>query len=288
MTDALDTPEGAAFATEIVEMLEAELVRFQHRVAFDHGIELDRARAAMVLLGKLVAAGVNWTAKPDCDPTRLYELFDAMRAKHPAIAPALKKELAAFFVATTDVEVVEDTAETPAAILRRAGASPAHWRWAAAHADAARCWAACADDVDRSVQVALAFGVAVELVAQALARAFALLATRLRTRYPAQRTALVTSLGTIAEDAEQAAAITKLAFEMRLKDQQATDPLTELSIHAFQLADALQSMTDAPDVERFGTLAGRADPMFTSRGIQLAVMVRKELDAAVAQSIETG
>src|SRR5215210_5937056 len=121
MGDALDTADGAALATEIVDMLESELVRFLHRVAFDHGIELDRARAAMVLLGKLVGGGVKWTAKPDSDPTRVYEVFTAMLPKHPAIAPVLKKELAAFFVATTDVKVVEDTSQTPAAILRRAG-----------------------------------------------------------------------------------------------------------------------------------------------------------------------
>jgi hypothetical protein len=280
--DALETQEGAAFATEIVEMLEAELVRFRHRVAHDHGIELDRARAAMVLLGKLVSGGVKWTAKPDSDPTKLYELFNSMLAKQPA----LKKELAAFFVATTDVKVVEDTSETPAAVLRRAGASPAVWRWATRYDDPERCWVACADDVDKSVQFALAFDIPVERVALALARAFGLLASRLRTRFAAQRTTLVAALAKIAEagKVEDAATITKLAFEMRMKDQPAADPLTELALHAFQLVGAVQAVKDKPDVERFGTLASRAEQMFASRGIQFAAMVRKELDEAFRPS----
>src|SRR5688572_6467191 len=103
--DALETEEGAALASEVVEMLEAELVRFRHRVTLDHGIELDRARAAMVLLGKLVAAGVAWTAKPDSDPTKIHEVFSSQVAKHPAIAATLKREIAGFFVATTDIQV---------------------------------------------------------------------------------------------------------------------------------------------------------------------------------------
>src|SRR4051794_34107323 len=122
--DALATSEGGALAGEIVDMLESELVRFCHRVDHDHGIELDRARAAMVLLGKLVGAGVAWTAQPDCAPTRIHEAFSSQLAKHKALAPILKRELAGFFVATASVQVVEVPVRTPADLLRRAGADP--------------------------------------------------------------------------------------------------------------------------------------------------------------------
>ena len=256
---ALETPEGAALATEIVDMLESELVRFRHRLAHGHGIELDRARAAMVLLGKLVGSGVTWTARPDSDPLRLYEAFSSLIPEHPA----LKKDVAAFFVATTDVKTVEDTATSPRAILRRAGAEPSIWWWAAEHDSPAGCWAACADSVDRSVQFALAFGVPVDAVARALARAFALLATRIKTRHTAARTTLAAALNNLPDNHT---AITKLAFEMRFKEPQAKDPLAELSIHAFQLVEAVQATKERPDVERFGVLARRVNQMFEQDG----------------------
>lgn len=286
--DALETADGAALATEIVDMLESELVRFRHRVAHGHGIELDRARAAMVLLGKLVGNGVTWRAKPDSDPVRIYEDFTSVLPAYPDVAPSLKKEIAAFFVATTDVKTVEDTATTPTAILRRAGAEPSLWWWAADHAEPASCWTACAGDVDRSVQVALAFGTPVVAVARALAKALALLATRLKTRHPAQRTTLVATLHDLAGDAlADLSAITKIAFEMRFKDPQGKDPLAELSVHAFQLVEALQATKERPDVERFGALARRIGRMFETRGLNLDGMVRADLQAAVEQALAT-
>jgi hypothetical protein len=210
--------------------------------------------------------------------------------KHPAIAPMLKKELAAFFVATTDVKVVEDTAQTPAAILRRAGADPSLWWWAASLPDPARCWAACADDADRTVQVALSFGVPAERVARALAGALGMLASRLRTKYLPQRATLSTALTTFATSGtlDDPGVITKLAFEMRFKDQQATDPVAELSLHAHQLVETLAATKARPDVERFGALAGRADKMFASRGLQFAAMVRAELEDPIADAIAGG
>lgn len=276
--EALETVEGAALATEIVDMLESELVRFRHRLAHDHGMELDRARAAMALLGKLVSSGVPWTARPDSDPVRIYEAFTSLIPKHPM----LKKEVAAFFVATSDVKTVEDTATTPSAILRRAGTEPALWWWAADHGTPAECWAACADSVDSSVQVALAFGVSLDAVVRALAKAFALLATRIKTHHTAARTTLAAALHDLPD---HHAAITKLAFEMRFKDPQAKDPLAELSIHAFQLVEAVQATKEPPDVERFGVLARRINPMFASRGLNLATLVRGELQAAVDAAI---
>jgi hypothetical protein len=283
---ALDTDEGAALATEIVEMLESELVRFQHRVEHDHGIELDRARAAMVLLGKLVAAGVRWTAKPDSDPSRIQEAFASLMKKHPAIATTLKREIAGFFVATTDVQVAEDTTRTPAAILRRAGADPSLWWWAGAYSEPAKCWAACGDP-EKLVQVALAFGVPVTRVARALATVFGVVATRIKTRYATHRTTLVAELAKVAATGrlDDPSTITKLAFELRWKDQQASDPASELAIHAFQLVEALQAAKAKPDVERFGVLTGRAERMFSSRGLQLAAMLRKELDDSATDAI---
>ncbi len=279
--EALETVEGAALATEIVDMLESELVRFRHRLAHDHGIELDRARAAMALLGKLVSSGVPWTARPDSDPVRIYEAFTSLIPKHPM----LKKEVAAFFVATTDVKTVEDTATSPSAILRRAGAEPSLWWWAAEHGTKAECWTTCADSVDRSVQVALGFGVPVDVVVRALARAFALLATRIKTPHTTARTTLTAALHNLPDHQDHQAAITKLAFEMRFKDPQAKDPLAELSIHAFQLVEAVQATKEPPDVERFGVLARRINSMFESRGLNLAAMVRGELQSAVDAAI---
>lgn len=273
--DALETADGAALATEIVDMLESELVRFRHRLAHDHGIELDRARAAMVLLGKLVSSGVPWTARPDSDPMRIYEAFTSLIPKHPV----LKKEVAAFFIATSEIKTVDDTATSPSAILRRSGAEPPLWWWAADHRTPGDCWTACADSVDRSVQVALAFGVPALAVARALAKALALLSTRLKTR---SRTLTAALTGF---DLADHAAITKLAFEMRFKDPQAKDPLAELSIHAFQLVEAVQATKEQPDVERFGVLARRVNPMFESRGLNLAAMVRGELQPAVEAAI---
>jgi len=284
--DALETAEGAALTTEIVDMLESELVRFCHRLAHGYGIELDRARAAMVLLGKLVSSGVPWTAKPDSDPTRIYEAFSSLVAKHPDLASSLKKEIATFFVATSDVKTAEDTAVTPGAILRRAGAEPSLWWWAAEHADPRSCWIACVDDVDRSVQVALAFGAPVRAVVHALAKAFAVLATRLKTRHASPRTTLVTALGSLASGTVDAAAsITKLAFEMRFKYPEAKDPLAELSIHAFQLVEAVQATKERPDVERFGGLARRANRMFEMRGLSLVAMVRADLQPAIDEAL---
>jgi len=297
--DALVTPEGQLLAGEIVEMLEAELVRFCHRVTHDHGIELDRARAAMVLLGKLVASKVAWTARPDSAPTRIHEAFSKLLPRDPALAPTLRREIAEFFVATSDVAVTEDTARTPAALLRRAGADPQLWWWAASYAQPQRCWTACGGDVGKLVQVALAFGVSSDRVARALAATFGVVATRTKTRHTAPRNNLVALLnrmsaagGEALTDPTLAATITKLAFEMTAaqqtwwKDQRAApDGLADVSIYAWQLVEIFQAATRPPDLERFASLANRAERTFHARGLQLAAMLRKELDAVVAAAI---
>jgi len=294
MTDALDTEEGGAFAREIIDALESELVRFRHRVMHDHGIELDRARAAMVLLGKLVGAGVKWKARPDSDPARIHEAFSSMVPREPAIATTLKREIAAFFAATADVEVLpDDNAKTPAALLRRAGSDPSLWWWAAGYADPLQCWAACGDDVDRLIQVALALGVTRDMAARALASALATLMTRVKTKPTPQRDQLLATIDRLAasgarglDDPKLVAAITKLAFEMTAAQQMKQlrgDPIGEIAVHLFQLVDALK--TKQTDVERLGAVAGRMDRMFSSRGIQLAGLLRKDLDTAVEEAI---
>ncbi|MBS1117776.1 MAG: hypothetical protein H6Q90_4 [Deltaproteobacteria bacterium] len=298
--DALETTEGAALAAEIVERLEAELVRFCHRVTHDHGIELDRARAAMVLLGKLVASGTRWTARSDSMPTRIHESFTQLLPRYPALAPIIRRELGAFFVATVEVVVADDDlAMTPGALLRRAGAAPQLWWWAADFAQPETLWAGCGADVGKLIQVALAFGVSADRVGRALAATFGLVATRVKTRYAAQRNNLVavllriSSAGAAAlKDQELVATITKLAFEMTAaqqawwKDQRATpDGLADISIHSFQLVELLQAAARPPDLERFGALVSRAARTFHSRGLQLDVMLHKELDEYVAHAI---
>lgn len=294
--DALETEEGGAFGREILDALEHELVRFRHRVMHDHGIELDRARAAMVLLGKLVGAGVKWKARPDSDPARIHEAMSTMvpRVKDPKIATTLKREIAAFFAATADVEVLpDDHGKTPAALLRRVGSDPSLWWWAAAYPEPSAAWTACAGDVDRLIQVALAVGVSRDAAARALASALAILMTRVKTRPSTQRDEIVAAIERLAEQGARAlddppfsASITKLAFEMTAAVQMKqlrSDPILEIAVHLFQLVDALKAKQT--DVERLGAVAGRMDKLFSSRGIQLAGLLRKDLDTAVEEAI---
>lgn len=292
--DALDTEEGGAFAREIIDALEHELVRFRHRVQHDHGIELDRARAAMVLLGKLVGAGIAWKARPDSDPARIHEAMSTLVGKDPKIATTLKREIAAFFAATADVEVLpEDTSKAPAVLLRRVGSDPSLWWWAAQYGDTKDCWAGCAGDVDRLIQVALAFGVQRDTVARALAAAMATLMTRVKTKPSAMRDEVVATIDRLARDGAKAlddpkfvAAITKLAFEITAAQsmrQMKGDPISEIAVHLFQLVDALK--TKQTDVERLGAVSGRMDRMFATRGIQLAGLLRKDLDPFVEEAI---
>lgn len=292
--DALETEEGGGFAREILDALEHELVRFRHRVIHDHGIELDRARAAMVLLGKLVGAGVKWRARPDSDPARIHEAMSSLVGRDPKIATTLKREIAAFFAATADVEVLpEDTSKAPAVLLRRVGSDPSLWWWATAYPEPAQCWAACAGDVDRLIQVALAIGVSRDAIARALASALATLMTRVKTKPTTQRDGVVATIDELAargagalDDPKVVASITKLAFEITAAQQMKQlrgDPIGDIAVHLFQLVDALQ--TKQTDVERLGAVAGRMDRMFAARGIQLAGLLRKDLDTSVEEAI---
>jgi hypothetical protein len=291
--EALETVDGAAFARQIIDELEAELVRFRHRVAHDHAIELDRARAAMVMLGKLVSSGVPWTALPDSDPARIHEAFTQLVARDAKLAPILKREIAAFFAATADVEVKPDEAKTSAALLRRAGADPALWWWAAEHPEPAKCWLATGSEVGRVVQTALALGVSVDVIARGLATVLGMLLTRVKTRSATKREDLVAALACLAEGGAEAlgeqelvAAITKTAFEMMWKkDPKTTDALAEFAVHTFQLLEALKAWKGVADLERWGALGVRIEQMQAARGMQIAALLRKEIEQHVERAL---
>jgi hypothetical protein len=298
---ALDTDEGRAVAAELVAMLESELVRFCHRVTHDHGIALDRARASMVLLGTLVAAGAPWTARGDSSPGRIFEAFAELAARNDAGWPpanAIRRELDDFLEQTGDVEIVDAPARTPSDLLRRAGADPDLWWWAMGHDTRQRCWLECASNVPRIVQVALAFGVSSELVARAFASAFALAATKSKTRRQSQRNDLVallmklaaSGIAALAAERELVNKATKLAFEMaatRLGSSrmQAPDGIGEISVLSFQLVELFQAAARPADLERYAELGSRAERTFNARGLRLAALLRRDLEPAVAAAV---
>ena len=128
---------------------------------------------------------------------------------------------------------------------------------------------------------------------RALASALAALMTRVKTKPTPQRDSVVATIDQLAargaaalDDPRFVASITKLAFEMTAAQQMKQlkgDPIGDIAVHLFQLVDALK--TKQTDVERLGAVAGRMDRMFSSRGIQLAGMLRKDLDTSVEESI---
>jgi hypothetical protein len=143
------------------------------------------------------------------------------------------------------------------------------------------------------IEIALAIGVNRDAVARTLASALETLMTRVKTRPTPQRDELVATIERLSaqgtrplDDPKLAAAITKLAFEMTAAQQMKqlkSDPILEIAVHLFQLVDALKAKQT--DVERLGAVAGRMDKLFVSRGIQLAGLLRKDLDTAVEEAI---
>ncbi|HEV7555263.1 MAG TPA: hypothetical protein VGO00_07415 [Kofleriaceae bacterium] len=301
----LATADGRALATELVEMLESELVRFTHRVLHDHGIQLDRARASMALLGTLVTSGVPWTAHHDSSPQTIHDAFAVLATRNPAtwpLGPVIRNEVARFLEATATVTAVDDVdAATPAARLRHAGAHPDLWWWASPFDTFVRCWNECGANVTKLVSVALAFDVPSDRVARALASAFTLVATRAKTRRTIQRNDLVAMLTRLSSvgaqalaDRELVAKVTKLAFEMAATQQRwpgertpamsiAPDGLTDIAVRAFQLVELFTAIDRAPDVERYADLAAGAERTFTSLGLRLPAMLRKDLEAVLAE-----
>jgi hypothetical protein len=313
---ALDTDDGRALAREVTELLEAELVRFTHRVDHDHGIELARARGALAVMTTLLRGGVAWTTRADCAPGRIADAFTVIATRDgadPALVERLRVEIDAFVAAAEDVVVVERPARTVADRLRAAGAAPETWWWAAEYGtDRDRCWKASAAASERLVQVAVALGIDGERVLCALAGAFTVAATRVKTSRTAQRNDLVALLGRLAStgavaigrDRELVAKATALAFEMaaaqqpwwtaaaapRERRRSAPDGIAEIAVLSFQLVELFSAAAAGrrPDPERYGELAYRADRTLAGRGLRLAALLHKELEPAYAESSKPG
>jgi hypothetical protein len=309
---ALDTDDGRALAGEVTELLESELVRFAHRVDHDHGIELDRARGALVLLTALLRAGVTWTARSDCAPARLAAAFEAMARRDPSHAEVIRGEIAAFESWTANVAVIDPPAYTTAERLRAIGAAPETWWWAAGfERDHVRCWKSCAGSSERLVQVALAIGISADPIVRALAGALIVAATRAKTRRPGQRNDLVALLGrfvaagpaVIAADKALVAKATSLAFEMAAAQQpwwtgagasgggarrSSADGIAEVAVLSFQIVELFTAIAAGrpADPERFGAIAGRADRALAARGLRLAALLQRELDPAFSEAVK--
>lgn len=307
---ALDTEDGRALAGEVTELLESELVRFTHRVQHDHGIELDRARGALVLITALLRAGVTWNPRSDCAPARVAAAFEEMAKRDPAHAEVVRAEIDAFEVWTANVASIDKPDHTIAARLRQIGAAPETWWWAAGfERDHVRCWKAAGAASDRLVQVALALGVPAEAIARALAGAFIVAATRAKTRRASQRNDLVALLGrfvtggatVVDRDKDLVAKATALAFEMAAASQPwwsgtggprrgaAADGIAEVSVLAFQLVELFAAIAAGrpADPERFGALAGRADRALAGRGLRLGALLQRELDPIFAEAVKS-
>src|SRR4051812_8335347 len=84
---ALETEQGRGVASDVIELLESELVRFRHRVMHDHGISVERARAALVMLTKLVEAGASWRAPHDAAPRKIFDSFIELMTRAEASWP---------------------------------------------------------------------------------------------------------------------------------------------------------------------------------------------------------
>jgi hypothetical protein len=295
----LDTDDGRALAGDLVEMLESELVRFRHRVTHDYKIEIDRARAALVLLTRLVEAGALWTACGDSAPRAIFdsfvELIDRAESTWPVgLGEALHAELADFITATAKVAIRDDAAEPSVSErMRRCGAAPEAWWWSSQFDDDhAACWAAAAGSSERLVQVALAYGVPGDLLRRTFAAALAVAAGRAKTRRSTQRSDLVALLDKLAKgdaealrgDGTSNSKITALAFEMLAA--QPADGLAEVAVLAFQLIDLVRAgATRVPDPERFSDLATRAQRTLAGAGVQLALFLKRDLDAAVQAAL---
>jgi len=201
---AFESDGGRAVAGDLVEMLESELVRFRHRVAHDYAISLERARAALVLLTKLVAAGAPWAASPDSAPRRIFDSFVELITRSETtwpsgLAETLHAELADFLTATSACAVGEPAKPTLALLLRHAGAEPEVWWWASQYADdPAGCWRGAATNSERMIAIALALGITADPINRTLAAALAVGAGRAKTKRSAQRTELVALLDRLA------------------------------------------------------------------------------------------
>ena len=295
---ALETEGGRAVANDLLELLESELVRFRHRVAHDHGISFERARAALVLLTRLVAAGAGWRAPDDAAPRKIFDSFIELMTRadaswQPGLAEALHVELAEFLDATKSVPIADPPAKpTLADRVRWSGAPPEIWWWTSQFDDLASCWRAAATSSDRLVALALAVGAARDRIDRSLAGAFAVAAARVKTRRMPQRTELVALLeelaaaGTAAPSESAAAKITSVAFQVTAAQDK--DALGQLALLAFQLVEVMRASARPPDPERYAELAAKAQRTLHAHGVQLATVLKQDLEPLVLGTPITG
>jgi hypothetical protein len=295
---AFDSDAGREVAADVVEMLESELVWFRHRVAHDFGIAFDRARAALVLLSKLAAAGVPWTARPDSAPRRIFEAFIELIGRAEAswpqgLAEALHAELAEFVDVTRAVAIAQPPQrETLSALLRHAGAAPELWWWSSQFdGDPAACVAAASTTGERTVGLAIALGIPAEPVARSLAGALAVGVGRAKTARLGPRIDLVGLLNRVASsgrsalaaDADAVSRLTALAFQLTAVKER--DGLAELAVLAYQLIELLRPSDRPPDPERFCDIALRAQRALRPLGVQLAGVLKRDLEPALAAAL---
>jgi hypothetical protein len=184
------------------------------------------------------------------------------------------------------------------------------WWWAAGYgAEHDKCWRAALAHGERMVQVALAVGVAPDVIGKAFAGAFTVAATRAKTRRIAQRNDLVALLGRLASagftaisrDKELIGKATALAFEMTAaqqtwwtggaqaaatKQKPGDDGIADIAVLTFQLVELFTAAAKGrADPERFGALAARADKALANRGLRLAALLRRDLDPPFADAV---
>ncbi len=292
----LDTDGGRAVAVDVVELLESELVRFCHRVRHDYAISLDRARAALVLLTKLVASGVEWNASADSAPRyifdRFVELITRAETTWPSgLAEALHAELAEFISVTSRVAVAE-LPERPSfsELVRDSGAAPDAWWWASQFDDLGAAWQAASSSSERLIEIAFALGVSGDAVGRSLAGALAVGAGRAKTKRAAQRKDLVTLLtrlqaagvDALVSDGGSISKVTALAFEMMATQER--DGIAELALLAFQLIELFRITNRTPDPERYCDIASRAQRILIAQGVQLAGCLKRDLEPAIVEA----
>lgn len=298
LSGAFDSEGGREVAADVVEMLESELVRFRHRVAHDFAISLDRARAALVLLSKLVEGGVPWTAHPDSAPRKIFDAFIELLGRSEAawphgIAEAVHAELAEFVAATRAVAIVEPPHRpTLSTLLRDAGAAPELWWWSGQFdGDPGACWRAAAASGERIVAIAVALGIPTEQVVRSFAGGLVVAVGRAKTPRIGPRSDLVALLNRVAtsgrsalaEDQESVAKLTALAFQLTAAKER--DGIAELAVLTFQLVELLRGEDRPPDPERFCDLALRAQRVLHPLGVQLAGVLKRDLEPAVVATL---
>jgi hypothetical protein len=179
--------------------------------------------------------------------------------------------------------------------LRAAGATPEAWWWASQFDDdLEQCWTACGTNAERLVQVALAIGISADAVSRALAGAFAVTATRAKTKRTAQRNDLVALLNRLATAGATAvlverplvSKVTALAFEMAAAQQPwarrgSEDGIGEIAVLSFQLVELFGAAR--ADLERYADVAFRAERVLKARGLSLANFLKRDLDPLVTK-----